>query len=111
MNARNNLAGAYKSVGRLAEAIELYEQVLADRVRVLGPDHPDTLNTRDDLAGAYELVGRLAEAIDEWEKLLPDCQRILGLEHPLTKRVEKNLEAAKRKMNPPDTPSPETGED
>ena len=63
------------------------------------------------MAGAYDSVGRLAEAIDAWEKLLPDCQRVLGLGHPLTKLVEKNLEAAKRKMNPPDTPSPETGED
>jgi len=26
---------------------------------------------------------------------------VLGLEHPLTKQVEKNLEAAKRKMKPP----------
>jgi hypothetical protein len=84
---------------------------LADRVRVLGPDHPDTLNARDNLALAYDSVGRFGEAIDAWEKLLPDCQRVLGLEHPLTKRVEKNLEAAKRKMNPPDAPSPETGED
>lgn len=36
---------------------------------------------------------------------------MLGVEHPLTKLVQKNLEAAKRKMNPPDAPSPETGED
>ena len=85
--------------------------MLDDRVRVLGPDHPDTLTTRNNLAVAYGDVGRLAEAINAWEKLLPDCQRVLGREHPLTKRVEKNLEAAKREMNPPDTPSPETGED
>ena len=78
---------------------------------MLGADHPDTLNTRDSLAGAYRSVGRFAEAIDAWEELLPDCQQVLGLEHPLTKQVEKNLEAAKRKMNPPDAPSPETGED
>ena len=111
LNTRNNLAGVYKSVGRLAEAIELFEQVLAERERVLGADHLDTLNTLNNLAGAYDSVGRLAEAIDEWEKLLPDCQRVFGLEHPLAKRVEKNLEAAKRKMNPPDAPSPETDED
>ena len=105
------MAGAYGDVGRFGEAIELFERVLADRVRVLGPDHPDTLNARDNLALAYDSAGHLAEAIDAWEELLPDCQRVLGLEHPLTKQVEKNLEAAKRKMNPPDTPSPETGED
>ena len=108
---RNNLAVAYYSAGRLAEAIELYERVLADQERVLGPDHPDTLKTRNNLAVAYRSAGRLTEAIDEWEKLLPDCRRLLGAEHPLTKLVEKNLEAAKRKMNPPDAPSPETGED
>ena len=111
LTVRDNLAGAYDSVGRFGEAIELYEQVLAEYERVLGPDHPNTLNTRNNLAVAYDSVGRFGEAIDAWEKLLPDCQRVLGLEHPLTKRVEKNLEAAKRKMNPPDTPSPETGED
>jgi len=107
----NNLACAYDSAGRFGEAIELYERVLADQEQVLGPDHPETLDVRDNLAGAYDSVGRLAEAIDAWEKLLPDCQRVLGLGHPLTKLVQKNLEAAKRKMNPPDAPSPETGED
>jgi len=111
LTTRNNLAVAYHSAGHFDEAIELHERVLADRVRVLGPDHPDTLNARDNLALAYDSAGHLAEAIDAWEELLPDCQRVLGLEHPLTKQVEKNLEAAKREMNPPDAPSPETGED
>ena len=111
LTVRNNLAGAYNSVGRFGDAIELFEQVLDERKRLLGADHPDTLTTRNNLASAYYSVGRLAEAIDAWEKLLPDCQRVLGLEHPLTKQVEKNLEAAKREMNPPDAPSPETGED
>lgn len=76
-----------------------------------GSDHPDTLITRNNLAVAYYSVGRLAEAINVWEELLPDCRRLLGPEHPLTKLVQKNLEAAKRKMNPSDAPSPETGED
>ena len=111
LTVRNNLAGAYDSVGRFGEAIDAWEELLPDCQRVLGPDHPYTLTVRDNLAGAYDFVGRLAEVIDAWEELLLDCQRVLGLEHPLTKQVEKNLEAAKRKMNPPDTPSPETGED
>lgn len=77
----------------------------------LGSDHPKTLITRNNLAAAYHSAGRFDEAIDAWEKLLPDCRRVLGPEHPLTKLVEKNLEVAKRKMNPPDALSPETGED
>ena len=85
--------------------------MLDERKRLLGPDHPDTLTIRNSLAAAYHSAGRFYEAINAWEELLPDCQRVLGVEHPLTKRVEKNLEAAKRKMNPPDALSPETGED
>ena len=104
LTTRNNLAGAYRFAGRFDDAIELFERVLADRVRVLGPDHPDTLTTCNNLAGAYYSVGRFDDAIE----LLG---RVLGPEHPLTKLVQKNLEAAKRKMNPPDAPSPETGED
>ena len=77
----------------------------------MGADHPVTLTVRNNLALAYYSVGRFGEVIDAWEKLLPNCQRVLGLEHPLTKQVEKNLKAAKRKMNPPDAPSPETDED
>ena len=107
----SNLAGAYRAVGRLGKAIELYERVLAEREKLLGPDHPKTLITCSNLAGAYHSAGHFGEAIDAWEELLLDCQRVLGLEHPLTKLVQKNLEAAKRKMNPPDAPSPETGED
>ena len=105
LTVRNNLAGAYDSVGRFGEAIDAWEELLPDCQRVLGADHPVTLTVRDNF------VGRLDEVIDALEKLLPDCQRVLGREHPLTKQVEKNLEAAKRKMNPPDALSPETGED
>ena len=111
LTSRNNLAFAYDSVGRFDDAIELLGRVLAERERVLGPDHPDTLRARSSLASVYHSAGHFDDAIDALERLLPDCQRVLGVEHPLTKRVEKNLEAAKRKMNPPDMPSPETGED
>ena len=99
----HDLGIKYKTV-ELSAAVEVIEDVL-------GPDHPDTLTVRNNLALAYDSVGRFGEAIDAWEELLPDCQRVLGREHPLTKQVEKNLEAAKRKMNPPDALSPETGED
>lgn len=37
--------------------IPLYEQTLADRVWVLGADHPDTLASRSYLAFAYESAG------------------------------------------------------
>jgi len=40
----------------------LYEQTLADRERVLGPDHPVTVTTRGNLANACRAAGRTDEA-------------------------------------------------
>jgi tetratricopeptide (TPR) repeat protein len=62
LSSRNNLAFAYHAAGRPAEAIPLYEQTLADRERILGPDHPDTLGSRNNLALAYRDAGRTDEA-------------------------------------------------
>ena len=78
---------------------------------MLESEHPVTLGVCNNLALAYLSVGRFGEAIELFEQVLAERERVLGLEHPLTKLVQKNLEAAKRKMNPPDAPSPETDED
>ena len=43
LKSRNNLANAYWSAGRNAEAIALHEETLKLRESKLGPDHPDTL--------------------------------------------------------------------
>jgi hypothetical protein len=51
LSFRNNLAAAYHDLGDVQRAIPLYERVLADRQRVLGDDHPDTLASRDSIAG------------------------------------------------------------
>ena len=40
----------------------MHEQTLADRERVLGPDHPDTLQSRNNLANAYQAAGRTGES-------------------------------------------------
>ena len=85
-------------MGRLSEAIALYEQVLADSIRVLGEDHPDTLTSRNNLACAYESAGRLTEAIGQFERLLAYCLRVLDTDHPLTAVVRKNLEEAEREL-------------
>ena len=52
-SSRNNLASAYQDAGRTAEATRLYELNLEVRERLLGPDHPSTLNSRANLAAAY----------------------------------------------------------
>ena len=51
---RNARAHQYLQEGRDDLAIPLFEEVLAERVRVLGADHPESLAARTSLAGAYE---------------------------------------------------------
>ena len=92
--SRNNLAGAYKSAGRLTEAIALYKHVIADCTRVLGDDHPSTLTSRDNLASAYKSAGRLTEAIALYEQVLTDRTRVLGEDHPHTLASRNNLAGA-----------------
>ena len=87
----NNLAGAYKSAGRVTEAITLYERVQEDYTRILGDNHPSTLTSRNNLAGAYHAAGRLTEAITLYEQVLPDRIRVLGEDHPSTLTSRNNL--------------------
>jgi hypothetical protein len=54
LRSRGILAGIYARAGRMAEAIDHFEQNLADAERVLGPDHRGTLLYRNNLAGAMK---------------------------------------------------------
>ncbi|WP_255352229.1 tetratricopeptide repeat protein [Micromonospora sp. HK10] len=43
------MAASYRKAGRTADAIHLLEDALADSVRLLGENHPDTLAMADAL--------------------------------------------------------------
>jgi hypothetical protein len=70
--------------------------VLADRERLSGPAHPDTVTARADLAAACQQAGRLGDAIGHYEQALADSELYLGPDHPLTRAMRDNLEAATR---------------
>ncbi|MFE6053975.1 tetratricopeptide repeat protein, partial [Kitasatospora sp. NPDC056446] len=88
---RSNLANAYARAGDLGRATGLFESVLADRERVLGGDHPQTLTTRSNLANAYARAGDLGRATGLFESVLADRERILGGDHPQTHSSRNNL--------------------
>ncbi|WP_372455452.1 tetratricopeptide repeat protein [Nonomuraea ceibae] len=54
--------GAHYAVEDLRRAIPLLEAMLADRERVLGADHPNTLTFRNNLAYAYQPAGDLGRS-------------------------------------------------
>lgn len=63
----------------------------SDRLRVLGPDHPQTLATRGSLALWREEAGDPAGAVTANEQLLDDHLRVLGPDHPHTLTTRHNL--------------------
>jgi tetratricopeptide (TPR) repeat protein len=77
-------------------AIAIGEPLIVDLERLLGPDHPDTLNTRNSLAAAYQAEGRTADAIPLFEQTLAGRERLLGADHPDTLSVRNTLATAYR---------------
>jgi RNA polymerase sigma factor (sigma-70 family) len=76
------------------QAIAVGEPLAQDLERLLGPDHPDTLNSRNSLAAAYLAAGRVAEAIPLFEQTLTVRQRTLGPDDPETLTSQNNLASA-----------------
>ncbi|MFF7251528.1 tetratricopeptide repeat protein, partial [Embleya sp. NPDC008237] len=66
-------------------------QVLTDRERLLGAEHPSTLTARANLGASYRQTGRTGEAIALLERVLADHERLLGGEHPGTVAVADAL--------------------
>jgi tetratricopeptide (TPR) repeat protein len=77
--------------GAPARAIQFHRRALADFVRLLGEDHPDTLTSRSNLAGAYESAGDLGRAIPLYQQTLTDRRRVNGENHPDTLTSRNNL--------------------
>lgn len=75
----------------LVEAVDLGEKAVADSVRILGPEHPETLVSRSNLAYAYAEVARFDEAVPLYEAVVDGRQRVLGATHPDTLTTRNNL--------------------
>jgi tetratricopeptide (TPR) repeat protein len=79
-----------------AQAVDLGEPLVADRERVLGESHPDTLTSRNNLAEAYRAAGQAGDAVVLHERTLADRVRVLGESHPDTLSSRNNLALAYR---------------
>jgi len=62
----------------------VYKRVLAERERVLGPDHLDTIAARGSLGATYHSAGRMADALKLYEQTREGYVRVLGPDHPDT---------------------------
>jgi tetratricopeptide (TPR) repeat protein len=76
------LGNALYSLGRHAEALDLKEQALAFRRRVLPADHPHIASAMNNTANSYSALGRHAEALDLFEQALAFHRRVLPADQP-----------------------------
>jgi tetratricopeptide (TPR) repeat protein len=78
------LAYSNQALGRHAEAVKLFEEMLALSKASLGPDHPDVPTSMHSLAWSYYALGRHAEALKLHEETLALRKDRLGPGHPDT---------------------------
>ncbi len=75
-------------------ARKVYEQVLEDKLSLLGSEDPETHMTQFELARTKLLMGEVAGAAADLAELLPKQQRLLGASHPETlKTMEEAVRA------------------
>ena len=91
INAMNNLANTYASLGKYADAEKLHNQVLDMRNRLLGKEHPKTISAMKNLANTYASLGKYADAEKLEIPVLDMRNRLLGEEHPDTISAMNNL--------------------
>ncbi|MER6628913.1 tetratricopeptide repeat protein [Streptomyces sp. NPDC000987] len=78
-------------LGRWEEAGDVHRAVAAERARLLGPDHPDTLASRYQAAFALSRLGRAAEALRAYRHVATALTRALGPDHPDTLAVRQEM--------------------
>jgi len=69
-------------IGQEARAESLYQQALAIKEKVLGPDHPDTASTFNNLANLYKDQGKDEQAELLYLRVLDIYEKVLRPEHP-----------------------------
>ena len=79
-----------------AEAIFVYEQVVSERRRSLGNEHPDTLAAMNNLAAVLQDQGDFDGAKLLHEHVAGVSRRVLGGDHPSTLASMNNLAAVFR---------------
>ena len=79
---QNNIAVVLWKQGKLAEAMELYQEVLRVRVATLGPEHPDVAATYLNMGAACNEMGKYVEAIEYYSSALSIFEKVHGPDHP-----------------------------
>lgn len=77
--------------GKYQEAIAEFQQSLAIREKILGPDHIDTALSLNNLAVLYETLGQYDHSLPLKLRALAINEKVLGLDHIITALSLSNL--------------------
>lgn len=78
----NYLAVLHMNMGRYEPALQLCEQALTIRKKILGEEHPDYAESINNLAKLYYHIGQFDKAIPLYHQSLAIRKKVLGEEHP-----------------------------
>lgn len=87
----------------LSQAQRAFEDLHERQLRVLGPDHLDTLRTRHGLAYLRAQAGDTAGAITRYRRLLEDLTRVVGADRVETLSTRGNLAVCQAESGDLDT--------
>jgi serine/threonine protein kinase/Tfp pilus assembly protein PilF len=91
---REALGLTKRGLGEGRGAMVLHEQALAERERLLGPEHADTLESMHSLAAAMVAAGKLDRAVPLMETVLQKRKAKFGPDHDDTLAAANNLAVA-----------------
>ncbi|HTW31420.1 MAG TPA: serine/threonine-protein kinase [Candidatus Sulfotelmatobacter sp.] len=80
----HTMGRVYDSLGLYSRATDLFSRAVEIRRRVLGPNHPDTLDSMRNLAGTLDDEAKFAEAEKMLRETLDTELRVLGPKDPKT---------------------------
>lgn len=80
----SNVARVYVGLGKYSQAEDLLSQLLPIRSRVLGPEHPRTLNSMGQVADLCSAQNKYPQAEALLSQAVEIRSRTLGAEHPDT---------------------------
>jgi tetratricopeptide (TPR) repeat protein len=92
-SVRHSLAAVLYHQGKVAMAEKMFRDLLAERARDLGPEHPDVLSTRNDLAAVLSDRGQIVDAEVQLAEVYAVSRRALGPDHPDTLGSQVSLAA------------------
>ncbi|WP_436524796.1 FxSxx-COOH system tetratricopeptide repeat protein [Actinoplanes sp. HUAS TT8] len=98
LQLRFNLANLLRDLGEFELSRQVDEEVLAEQVRLLGPEHPHTLMTRGSYAADLRGLGRYPEALKLDIETYRAWQDLYGEDNTRTLAARNNLAVSYRLM-------------